>query len=423
METTVGCGTGHASPVAGRVRVARSMRLVLVLLTALLFAAPAHAAPRALATVGEDEGFALSGDRVVFTQTNGRKFRVLSMPVAGGPAQTIFTYSAPPGRLAYGEQLVATPTRMAMLLAHADRNGQSTTTQVLTGTATGGWTTVIEPRTLDIAVPFPNVVQLAGDHVVTFERTGEGLGEYDVAVYDPLRRVLAVPVGTLFNGDLAIRTEPGPLDKAPRERVVVTNWRTGEQVTAAEFDDIIESYEVAPDGRALVTVGDTLVEVAPGGAVTRLTHAVAAPMRAGERVLFFRKDGIGVFERNGAKRRFGVRTERLERFVTDGSNVLWSANGCLLLAPITDPAARAPGPGPCARSEAAVSSSVKGRTARVKVRCVAARDRGCRGAIELRVAGKRVGRAPVRVDVGKTTKRTVQLSRSGPATAAFVEHG
>ena len=76
-------------------------------------------------------------------------------------------------------------------------------------------------------------------------------------------------------------------------------------------------------------------------------------MRAGERVLFFRKDGIGVFERNGARRRFGVRTERLERFVTDGTNVLWSANGCLLLAPITDPATRAPGPGPCARSEAA----------------------------------------------------------------------
>ncbi|MDA0172444.1 hypothetical protein OJ998_25290 [Solirubrobacter taibaiensis] len=399
------------------------MRLVLVLLIALLFAAPAHAAPRALAAVGEDEGFVLSGDRVVFTQTNGRKIRVLSMPLAGGAAQTIFTYTAPPGRLAYGEQLVATPTRVAMLLAHSDRNRQSTTTQVLAGTATGGWSVVVPPRASGKDLPFANVVQLAGDDVVTYERLSWEQDEFELALYDPLRRVLPLPVGTLFHGDLAIRSERGPLDEAPRERVLVTNWRTGEPVTAAEFDDIIKSYEVATDGRALVTVGDTLLEIAPGGAVTRLTEAVDSPMRAGERVLFFRTDGIGVFERNGAKRRFGVRTEQLERFVTDGNNVLWSANGCLLLAPITDPAARAPGPGPCARSEAALTLSVKGRTARVKVRCVAAPAGGCRGTIELRIAGQRAGQAPVRLAVGKTVERTVQLSRSGAARATFLERG
>ena len=399
------------------------MRLVLVLLIALVFAAPAHAAPRALATVGENEGFVLSGDRVVFTETNGRKLRVLSMPLAGGAAQTIFTYTAPAGRYPYGEQLVASPGRVAMLVVYRDTRGGDTTSLVFAGTATGGWSAVVAATPLDITRPFPNVVQLAGDHVVTFERTGDGLGEYDVAVYDPVRRVLPLPVGTLFNGDLAIRSERGPLDKAPRERIIVTNWRTGEQVTAAEFDDIIESYEVAPDGRALVTVGDTLLEVAPGGAVTRLTHAVDAPMRAGERVLFFRKDGIGVLERNGIRRRFGVRTERLERFVTDGSNVLWSANGCLLLAPITDPAARAPGPGPCARSEAALSSSVKGRTARIKVRCVAAPPAvaGARSSCGSPASGS--GGAPVRVAVGKTTERTVRLSRSGAARATFVEGG
>ena len=341
----------------------------------------------------------LSGDRVVFTETSGRKLRVLSMPLTGGPAQTIFRYTAPPGHLVYGEQLVATPTRLAMLLAHSDRNGESTTTQVLTGTPTGGWIVVVPPRASGKDLPFANVVQLAGEQVVTYERLSWDADEFELALYEPRRRVLPLPVGTLFSGDLAIRTERP-------ERVVVTNWPTGEPVTAAEFDDLIKSYEVASDGRALVTVGDTLLEVAPGGAVTRLTHAVDAPMRAGERVLFFRKAGIGVFERNGTKRHFGVRTERVERFVTDGDNVLWSANGCLLLAPITDPAARAPGPGPCARSEAALSSSVKGRTARIKVRCVAAPAGGCRGTIELRVAGQRVGRAPVRVAVGKTTERT-----------------
>ena len=120
------------------------------------------------------------------------------------------------------------------------------------------------PRASGKDLPFANVVQLAGEQVVTYERLSWDADAFELALYEPRRRVLPLPVGTLFNGDLAIRTERP-------ERLVVTNWRTGEQVTAAEFDDVIESYEVAPDGRALVTVGDTLLEVAPGGAVTRLT--------------------------------------------------------------------------------------------------------------------------------------------------------
>ena len=187
------------------------MRLVLVLLIALVFAAPAHAAPRALATVGENEGFVLSGDRVVFTETNGRKIRVLSMPLAGGAAQTIFTYTAPAGRYPYGEQLgrfagagsrcswsiedTRGATDVARVRGYGRRRLERRRRRRRRSTSPGrSRTWCSSPATTSSRSSAP----------------GTASDEYDVAVYDPMRRVLPLPVGTLFNGDLAIRSERGP---------------------------------------------------------------------------------------------------------------------------------------------------------------------------------------------------------------------
>jgi hypothetical protein len=73
-----------------------------------------------------------------------------------------------------------------------------------------------------------------------------------------------------------------------------------------------------------------------------------------ELLLYSGSAGIRILGPSGAAQRFGVRTERLERFVSDGRNVLWSANGCLPLAPVTDGPASAPDAGPCPRAEIAV---------------------------------------------------------------------
>src|SRR6478735_5999506 len=164
------------------------MRIVVILLIALAWAAPARAAPRALVGIGQDEGFALAGDQVLFTQTSGQSIRVRAMPINGGKARTLFTHAAPPGLFPYGEQLVGSPRRVAMLVAYVDRSGQGDATQVFAGDPSGVWRTVVPFKTFDdVTVPTANVVQLAGDQVVTFERTGEGFGNYEVAIYDPAR--------------------------------------------------------------------------------------------------------------------------------------------------------------------------------------------------------------------------------------------
>ena len=157
----------------------------------------------------------------------------------------------------------------------------------------------------------------AGDHVRAHRRTG--WTSTSIALYDARAPRAAAA------GRHALQRRHGDPQRTGRarqgagERVIVTNWRTGEQVTAAEFDDIIKSYEVGL-GRARPRHGRRHAARGRPGRRRHAAHASRrrADARQGERVLFFRKDGIGVFERNGTKRRFGMRTERLERFVSDG---------------------------------------------------------------------------------------------------------
>ena len=322
--------------------------------------------------IGQDEGLALSGDQVLFTQTSGQSIRVRAMPIRGGKARTLFTHAAPAGLFPYGEQLVGSPGRVAMLVAYVDRSGRGDATQVFAGDPSGVWRTVVPFKTFDdVTVPTANVVQLAGDQVVTFERTGEGFGNYEVAIYDPARRVLPVPVGASFNGDFAVYSTRASEDSTA-ERVIVVNWRTGELLSIADFPDRIGDRRVATDGRAIVTVGQRLYEVHPGGIVRKLVDRAFAPEFAGTSILYFGNDGIRIIGANGAVQRFGVRTERLERFVSDGSNVLWSANGCLLVAPVADGPASAPEAGPCARAELAVRTHTinpQAPTIKLRLRC------------------------------------------------------
>jgi hypothetical protein len=394
----------------------RSMRTVLTLLIMFLCAVPAQAAPRALALVGEDEGFALAGDRVLYTQTEGRTVRVLSVPLSGGKARTLFTHKVKPGRFAYGEQLVASPERAALLVGAFNKSGESETTQVFSGTASGGWDTLIPPRGLTFEAPFPNGVQLAGDDVVTFERVGLGALDYQVALYEPARRVLSLPLGTLFAGDFALYTERDDDQPESKQRVTVVNWRTSQPLSVAEFPEPVGNVQIERSGRALVTVGKTLYAVRPGGAVDQVAQGqLDSAWVVGDRVLSNADDGVRVHEPDGTTRRFGIRTYRLERFIADDRNVLWSANGCLMVAPVTDGAAREPGPGPCARSELTVGHrklNAKGN-ANFELRCISAPAGGCRGTLELGVKGAVVaGASNLRVPVGARRELIVRLTKT-----------
>ena len=60
---------------------------------------------------------------------------------------------------------------------------------------------------------------------------------------------------------------------------------------------------------------------------------------------------LRVIEPDGRTRPFGVPTEGLGGFTTDGPRVLWWANDCLLTADVSERTTDAIGPGVCPRSE------------------------------------------------------------------------
>ena len=88
-------------------------------------------------------------------------------------------------------------------------------------------------------------------------------------------------------------------------------------------------------------------------------------------------------------------TRQFESLDADEHRVLWRANGCVLVAPVTDGASIEPGPGPCRRSEVAVSDAdaKPGRKVVVRVRCVAAPKR-CAGTVKVEGLGHRRFRIP-----------------------------
>ena len=212
---------------------------------------------------------------------------------------------------------------------------------------------------------------------------------------------------------------------ATDDRFVVRDWRTGVQRTVAELPDLAASIDLRDDGRALVETDDgELFDVPPGGVPRRIARSARNPRFAGEHIVFLRgpaPDGtvsLRVIDPSGRVRAFGVPTKRLGDFTTDGTRVLWEANDCLLVAPVTDPIAAAPGPGPCPRSELLWVDGPNLRPARtipVTLRCVAA-PRTCRGTFQLK--GKGLLTAPRRfaIPAGRARRFAVRLSERGYRT-------
>ena len=98
------------------------MRRVLVVLLFLVCAAPAHAAPRALALLpvnhdNQGSAIALAGDHVLYVSIKGRTLRVYSVPITGGTPEVIFTRTGAPGESVYGS-LAASAQRVGLIYSH-----------------------------------------------------------------------------------------------------------------------------------------------------------------------------------------------------------------------------------------------------------------------------------------------------------------
>jgi hypothetical protein len=134
---------------------------------------------------------------------------------------------------------------------------------------------------------------------------------------------------------------------------------------------------------------------------------------------------LRVLDPDGRVRRFGVPSRDITGLSTDGARVLWRANGCLLLADVSEPPATAIGTGPCPLSEVELDEHIDydlARTLPVRVDCVAA-PRTCTGTARLLYGLNRVHqagpRARFRIRAGTTG--TVEL-RIGPRAFRHIRH-
>jgi hypothetical protein len=135
---------------------------------------------------------------------------------------------------------------------------------------------------------------------------------------------------------------------------------------------------------------------------------------AGRRIVYADGERLMVADPGARPRPFGVPSATLGDFTADDERVLWQANDCLFAAPITEPAAQAPEPGACPRTELDLQDIrpviKRDRKVRIQLRRVAA-PVACRGS--MRVSLFRHGfTAPVRfsIPIGKRATLVAVLS-------------
>jgi hypothetical protein len=129
---------------------------------------------------------------------------------------------------------------------------------------------------------------------------------------------------------------------------------------------------------------------------------------------------------SGRSRPFGAPSRDITHLSTDGTSVLWWANGCLLLADVSEPPANAIGKGPCPRSEIELDPDHTDydlkRMLPVAVDCIAA-PRACTGTARLLYGEHRIHSAGpaarFRIPAGTTGRVNLRI---GPRAFRHIRH-
>ena len=343
--------------------------------------------PRAVASVSGDDSWALAGDAILHARVRGR-----TLEVRDG-AKVVHRFEAPEGRISLAK-LEASRDLAALIVSTEKRESGRRGEHLFAGPPAGPW------GALAPSDYFPGWQQVDGPNLFVME-VREDYQDFRWVVREPGAepRRLDLPkeaIMAVFTGDVVAYPLPErgqPEDDEPR-RLVVRNWRTGEQRFTARIREGIEALDVRADGRVVLNEdGGGILEVRDGR-VRRLTRSGVQPQYAGDRIVYVRHAGregderLKVLEPDGRVRAFGIPTAEVKGLVTDGERVLWSANGCLLVASVGGSAAREPGPGPCPRSELFLDRG-EGAAMRpdgrvpLTLRCIAAAPSGCRGTVRV----------------------------------------
>jgi hypothetical protein len=390
-------------------------RMLGMALAALALAAPAQGAVPLARVEHADVAVVLAGDTVVFTRADAEEVDVLAAPVGGPPGATALL-RVPLRRGESGSiSLDASPQRVAAIV-HAGE-----TAQLYEGPPAGPLAPVSAPAPVSENAFAPFKVFVDGDHVLVAEnRDGFEDPRYRIDGGDPFT-VPGYVVG--FAGDLlAYSTEA--------RRLVLRNWRTGAERVLAIRGQIV-SFDLRADGAAAADLGDgTVLATSPAGAVTRVTTNGEQPHWAGGQIVYNGIFGLRIAEPGATPRPFGPRTASV--FVLDANerHVAWAAHGCLLAAPVDEPTAAAPGPGPCLRSEIWIDQpehAAIGRDRRVPLYlyCMAAAD-ACRGTAHVLLSDhgrRRSSTVRFSIPAGRTRRLMPRLTRAGYRAARRVKDG
>jgi hypothetical protein len=176
----------------------------------------------------------------------------------------------------------------------------------------------------------------------------------------------------------------------------------------------VYSILLRPDGRTTVElVNQELWDANPP---RRLVRHASNPRLAGERIVYQTRSGMRVREPDGTTRPFGTTSHTTtSEIAADAEHVAWVANGCLLLARITDGPAAVPAPGPCPRTEFSVDPNrvVLARTLPIPLTCVSA-PHHCHGTLQVTRYGRRI-----HFDVAPGHTRTLRAPLTGAGYRAL----
>ncbi|CAA9483695.1 MAG: hypothetical protein AVDCRST_MAG30-951 [uncultured Solirubrobacteraceae bacterium] len=404
-----------------------------VVVACALPAPAAQAAPTALARAAPEQELALAGDAALVSRVAGRDLSIVALGPGG--ERTVGVRRVPAGA-SPDARLTASASRIGLIVITETRRSDLASAELLSGPAAGPLAPLGPVVSSRGSGMLPVGALVDGDRLIE-TRIRADLGRIDHRVHEPGREPLAVTLPEdssvdAFAGDLIAYTRRGPGQPAGDEDrvLVVAEWRTGAIRSRTPVPGGIESVDVAADGSALVGEdGGGVLEVAPGGAgVRRISRDGLRPQFAGRAAVYLRSgpregdDRLAIAAPGAAPRPFGVRSAEIGSFAADERRVVWAANGCVLSAPLDAPAAAAPDPGPCPRSELYFDDELSqrvGRDGRVPLllRCIAAAPPGCVGRVELRgdAGDRRLGSARFAIPAATRRRIVVRLDRRARA--------
>jgi hypothetical protein len=303
---------------------------------------------------------------------------VMRVPASGGASVKVFDFT-PFKRFAPDvPALVASPIRAAVL----ERTFENERFQAFAGSPAGPFNALGPPSSLEDFDARITDIQIDGDQIYLHGLTGIR----DVAGH-PVTPDLTVAetIGARFAGNLQAYTTnvPGE-DEYTKRRFIIREVATGSVRVLADLPYSVASFDLRPDGRAVLNVGDDIYDVPPGGPPSAVAKGTGARI-AGERIVFARGlNGLYVRDPDGTVRPIGVPTHTLGAFTTNDDRVAFSANNCVYVTNTHDARISRIPRSPCARMELeqmTLRTVPLRRTIKMRLRCIAG---PCSGTVDLR---------------------------------------